>query len=470
MAEAIQSAHMIAICGVGMAPLAVMLKERGVAVSGCDQAAFPPMSEVLAEAGVQVALGFSPEHLEPEPDLVVVGNAIPASNPEARWVEERGLRRWSFPETLSRLFLEGRRPLVVAGTHGKTTTTGMLARALQVAGLDPGYLVGGLVRDLGRFAQSGSGEFFVVEGDEYDSAYFDKRPKFLHYRPSAAIITSIEFDHADIYRSLEEVKQAFGAFVGLLPAGAPLVVCADDPVVQATVAKSRARLVTYGIGPGAVWRAAGIAAARSGMEFDVFYRGRPMGRRLRLGLSGRMNVSNSLAVYALCRELGVAEDAVVEALAEFRGAARRQEVIGEASGVVVVDDFAHHPSAVAATLAAMRARFDGRRLWAVFEPRSNTSRRAVFQRHYAESLAAADCVVVSAVYSKPNDPLRPEEMLSTTRLVEDLRAAGRHAWSADGPDEILARLPGELRRGDVVVCMSNGAFGNLPRRLLAALA
>ncbi len=471
MSERVERVHLVAVCGVGMAPLAVMLKERGITVTGCDRAAFAPMSDVLAQAGIEIAQGFSPGHLdESQPDLVVIGNAIPATNEEAAEVERRGLRRWSFPETVSRLFLEGREPLVVAGTHGKTTTTGMLARSLEVAGTDPGYLVGGLVRDLGRFAREGSGRFFVIEGDEYDSAYFDKRPKFVHYRPSAAIVTSIEFDHADIYRDLDHVKQAFRALAEQLPEGAPLVGCADSAEVGRTIEHvGRGRFVSYGLREGR-WRAAAIDCGTDATRFDILYGGSIERRGMRLAVPGRMNVANALAVYALCRELGVAGEAVAEALATFRGAARRQEVVGEASGVVVIDDFAHHPTAVAATLEALRERFEGRRLWAVFEPRSNTSRRAVFQQRYAEALAAADCVAVSAVYQKPNDPLAAEEMLSTDRLVSDLVRSGRTAWCADGPEAILERLPGELRAGDVVVCMSNGAFGDLPRRLLAALA
>ncbi len=471
MREKIERVHLIAACGVGMAPLAVMLKEKGLQVTGCDRAAFPPMSDVLRAAGIELASGFSPEHLSPQPDLTVVGNAIPASNEEAREVERLGIRRWSFPETVSRLFLDDRQSLVVTGTHGKTTTTGLLARSLEVAGLDPGYLVGGLVRDLGQFARAGSGRPFVIEGDEYDSAYFDKRPKFLHYRPSAAIVSSIEFDHADIYRDLEHVRQAFRELAELLPQGAPLVGCGDCGNLRSTLrGVGRGRLIEYGYGLSSEWEwhAALREEDEAGLRFDVFRRGRKEDR-LVLRLCGRMNVLNALSVYVLCRELGVDRRAVAETLLSFRGAARRQEVVGERGGVLVVDDFAHHPTAVAATLDALRGRYPQRRLCAVFEPRSNTSRRAVFQDDYATALARADIAVVSAVYRKENDPLSEEQMLSVPRLLESLRAAGLKAWSADGPEEILERLPRELGAGDLVVCMSNGAFGGLPRRLLDAL-
>jgi UDP-N-acetylmuramate: L-alanyl-gamma-D-glutamyl-meso-diaminopimelate ligase len=452
-----------------MAPLAVLLDRAGHRVTGSDRAFFPPMSEVLAGTGIRVFEGFAPENLASRPDLVIVGNAVPKTNEEAREAERLGLERMSFPQAVEEFFLAGKRTLVVAGTHGKTTTTGMLARALQVAGLEPGYLVGGLVRDLGEFARAAAGDYFVIEGDEYDSAYFDKEPKFLHYQPSAAIVTSVEFDHADIYRDLAHVQAAFTRLARLLPAGAPLVGHGDCENLHAAIRDAGAfRLVTYGVGADNDWRAVALQRTEHGTIFEARYRGHREAT-LELALSGEVNALNALAVYALCVDLGVDRGAVAEALRSYRGAARRQELLGEQRGIAVVDDFAHHPTAVAATLAALRQRHPERRLVAVFEPRSNTSRRAIFQEQYAEALAAADRVVVSEVYSKDNDPLGPEERLSTDRLIADLRTAGRQAWTAAGPDAILDRLVGELEAGDIVVCMSNGAFGNLPRRLLDAL-
>jgi UDP-N-acetylmuramate: L-alanyl-gamma-D-glutamyl-meso-diaminopimelate ligase len=438
-----------------MAPLAVMLKAAGHEVTGSDQAAFPPMSEVLARSGIEILKGFSPDYLDPAPDLVVVGNAVPSSNPEAEAAEAARLPKMSFPEALSRFFLAERKSLVVSGTHGKTTTTGMLASALQVAGLDPGFLVGGLVRDLGDFAKAGSGEFFIVEGDEYDSAYFDKRPKFVHYRPHAAILTSIEFDHADIYRDLDHVKSAFSDLVDLVPAGSPIIACSDYPAVVEVLARAAAKPVTYGLGGEGDWQVRGAGAAES--------------TPVRMRLGGAMNALNGLAVFALCRELGIDTSAVLEALSGYEGAARRQEVVGRPGGIVVIDDFAHHPTAVLSTLGAIRGAYPGKRLVAVFEPRSNTSRRAVFQDRYLEALSGADLIAISEVFAKANDPLTPEQMLSTERLVEQLSAQGRSAWSAEGPEAILERLAAEVRAGDVVVCMSNGAFGGLPRKLVAAI-
>jgi len=452
-----------------MAPLACMLKQAGYRVTGSDNAAFPPMSGVLADAGIKVLEGFDACHLSPAPDLVIVGNAVPRSNVEAAEAERLQLEKMSFPQALARFFIADRASLVVAGTHGKTTTTGMLASALLAAGENPGYLVGGLVRDLGDFASCGSGRYFVIEGDEYDCAYFDKRPKFIHYRPAAAIVTSIEFDHADIYRDLDHVKSAFSSFAQLVAADGVVVGCGDCPSVAETIgAASPARLVSYGFGDGNDWQARGLETDDGVTSFGVAWRGRDEGV-VKLRLAGKMNVLNALATFALCRELGVDAARVREALASYRGAARRQELIGEAAGVAVIDDFAHHPTAVEATLEAMRRMFAGRRLIAVFEPRSNTSRRAVFQHRYAAALSSADVAVVSTVYAKSNDPLSAEQVLSTEELVAELGRAGTEAWSANGPEAILQMLPPRLARGDVVVCMSNGVFGNLPRRLVDAL-
>ncbi|MFT4571427.1 MAG: UDP-N-acetylmuramate: L-alanyl-gamma-D-glutamyl-meso-diaminopimelate ligase [Candidatus Binatia bacterium] len=461
--------HLSGICGVGMAPVAVMLKEAGFRVTGSDKAAFPPMSEVLAAAGITVMEGYGPANLDPRPDLVVIGNALTRTNPEAVAVEEAGIDRISFPEAVERFFLPGKRSLVVAGTHGKTTTTGMLAHCLAIAGEDPGFLVGGLVRDLGVLARRGEGQWFVIEGDEYDTAYFDKGPKFLHYAPSAAIVTSVEFDHADIYTDVEHVKSSFRKLADLIPSGAPLVGCVDYPhLLDAVDGVGAGKFIGYGESDGALWQLGPVAVDERGTRFTPRFRGKVQ-PELRVGLVGAMNALNALAVTALWNELGLDKAALVEGLASYRGAARRQEILGEASGVVVIDDFAHHPTAVAASLAAIRERFPTRRIWAAFEPRSNTSRRAVFQQRYTDALAAADCVALGAVYAKPNDPLSADEMLSTERIIADLVADGTVAWTEDGPDAILERLLLEVREGDVVVAMSNGAFGGLPRRLLAAL-
>lgn len=456
-----------------MAPLAVLLKKAGHRVTGSDKAAYPPMSDVLREQGIDIMSGFDAAHLDPRPDLVIVGNAVPASNVEARAAQALGIERMSFPQAVAEYFIGDRKSLVVAGTHGKTTTTGMLARALEQAGRSPGYLIGGLVRDFGEFARAADGPYFVIEGDEYDSAFFDKRPKFVHYRPHAAILTSVEFDHADIYADLGAVRAAFADLGTRIPVDGLLVGCADyRDVVDIVAPKVRGRFISYGSVRDAAqscdWYLGGLQANAVGQTFDACYRG-SVEARITLSVPGRMNALNALAVFVLCRELGVDQAAVVAGLARFVGAARRQEKVGEEAGVVVIDDFAHHPTAVQATLEAIRERYVGHRIVAVFEPRSNTSRRRIFQEQFTQALAVADVAVLSAVYAKENDPLTAESMLSTDTIVRDLAARGRSAWCADGPDEILARLPGELHAGDVVVCMSNGAFGSLPRRLVEQL-
>jgi UDP-N-acetylmuramate: L-alanyl-gamma-D-glutamyl-meso-diaminopimelate ligase len=468
MAEKSKHIHFIAICGVGMAPMAVMLRDAGHRITGSDVAAYPPMGDMLREAGIEVKLAFDAKNLEPRPDLVVVGNAVTRSNPEAQAVEQLGIEKTSFPAALGRFILKpGMKSLVVAGTHGKTTTTGMLAHCLATAGADPGYLVGGLVRDLGKLAAAGAGEYFVVEGDEYDTAYFDKGPKFLHYKPSAVILTSVEFDHADIYTDVEHVKSSFRKLAGIIPPTGPLVACMDYPHLLSAIDKAgKYRLVPYGMKAPEGWEPREIHVGPEGCEFALHWKGR-RDAKLKLSLGGSMNALNATAVYALCREMGVELGAVAEGLRTYKGAARRQEIVGEKDGITVVDDFAHHPTAVGLTIEAIRGRFPKRRLWAIFEPRSNTSRRAVFQQAYADALANADCVALSAVFRKDNDPLKPEEMLSTDKLIADLGARGIPAWTEAGPDEILARLRSEMREGDVALCMSNGAFGGLPRKLLA---
>jgi UDP-N-acetylmuramate: L-alanyl-gamma-D-glutamyl-meso-diaminopimelate ligase len=457
--------HMIAACGVGMSALAALLKQAGHEVTGSDQAAYPPASTLLESLGVRVALGWDPAHLDGA-DLVVCGNAVRRTNPEAVAATERGLPMTSFPQAMEQIFLAGRRPLVVAGTHGKTTSSSMLAWVLTATGRAPGYLIGGAPLNLPSAAELGTGPEFVIEGDEYDSAYFDKEPKFLHYHPAHLLLTAIEFDHADIYADLAAVTRAFRRLVEGLSVDAGLIACSDFPVVREVVGARPA--CWFGVGRGAAWRVDDLDDDGR-TTFTVRERGRAV-VRMAIDAPGAINARNALGVLLVAHELGLGWSEAADALAEFRGVRRRQEVVADAGGITVIDDFAHHPTAVRLTLDAMRKRFPGRRVVAVFEPRSNTSRRAVFQDAYVEALSRASVAAVSAVYAKPNDPLTADQMLSTDRLVADLERRKTHAWSAEGPDAILERLPGDLRSGDVVVCMSNGSFGNLPRRLLALLA
>jgi UDP-N-acetylmuramate: L-alanyl-gamma-D-glutamyl-meso-diaminopimelate ligase len=458
--------HLIAACGVGMSALAGLLRAAGHQVTGSDEQAYPPASTLLEQLGIAVLPGWDPARVEAA-DVVVCGNAVRRTNPEAAAAEACGARMLSFPAALAELFLAGRRPLVVAGTHGKTTSSAMLAWVLARTGRDPGFLIGGVPCDTGTSFAVGGGPWFVVEGDEYDSAYFDKQPKFVHYRPEMLLLTAVEFDHADIYRDLAHVKEAFRRVVGLLPPGAPLVACGDHPHLLDVLGGTRARVLRYGTGAGNEWRVTDLAD--DGVtRFTVRERDRNV-CEVRLKVPGAMNATNALGVLLVAREAGVGWDEGAAALAEFGGVRRRQEVVSETGGVTVVDDFAHHPTAVAGTLAALRDRYPGRRLRAVFEPRSNTSRRRIFEREFIDALAAADEVVLAAVFVKTSDPIPADERLRPELVVEELGRRGVQARTIDGVPAIRDYLVASSRPGDVVAIMSNGAFGGLPRLLGEAL-
>jgi UDP-N-acetylmuramate: L-alanyl-gamma-D-glutamyl-meso-diaminopimelate ligase len=466
--------YFIAIAGTGMGSLAGLLKARGLEVLGSDSRLYPPMSTALEQWGIPAHVGFRAEHvIEARPDLVVIGNAVRADNPEALAAIEEGLPYLSFPDALYRLAIEGKHSVVIAGTHGKTTTTALVAKLLDAAGRDPSLLVGGYSLDFAGSFRNGRGSHFVVEGDEYDTAFFDKTPKFLHYGARTAVLTSVEFDHADIYRDLEHVKQAFRALVEGLPADGTLVAAVNHPGVRDVVAGAPCRCVGYGLGPEGdpEWRAANVRAEAGATRFEVRRAGAALAEA-RLPLFGRFNVENALGAVAAAAALGVPAERAVAALAGFRGVKRRQEVRGEARGVLVVDDFAHHPTAVAGSIASLRERFPGRRLVAVFEPRTNTSRRAVFQQAYAEAFDGADRVVVSVVPDGPIYSATGEvaERFSSPRLAEDISERGTPAVAIDGVDAIVAYLARECRPGDVVLVMSNGDFGNVWGRLLDALS
>lgn len=460
--------HLIAIAGVGMATLAAMLKERGYRVTGSDQGVYPPMSDFLAQAGIAVMSGYRADNLHPAPDLVIVGNAVSRTNPEVAALLESGLPYLSFPQALGQFFLAGKRPLVVAGTHGKTTSTALLGWVLEKAGRQPGVLLGGLSKNFGRGYQLGAGEFFAVEGDEYDSAFFDKGPKFLHYRPQAVLLNAVEFDHADIYRDLEHVKDAFTRLLALVPSGAPLLVCRDFPAALEVARAAQKPFSTFGLHAEAEWCAQDVTDDGARLSFAVYHHRRELGR-FATPLMGWMNVRNALGVSALCATLGLSAAEIAPGLASFLGVERRQELVGEVDGVTIIDDFAHHPTAVTVTLAAVRLRYPNRRLWAVFEPRSNTCRRRIFQQPLTTALALADRVVIGPVYTKPQDPLAAAELFSPAELAADLQAVGKEAHSGQGVDEICAFLTDACRPGDVVLVMSNGAFGGLPRKLFRQL-
>jgi UDP-N-acetylmuramate: L-alanyl-gamma-D-glutamyl-meso-diaminopimelate ligase len=458
--------HLIAICGVGMSALAGMLKERGYDVSGSDDNVYPPMSTVLERLGIGIRQGFCAENLADRPDLVVVGNKVSRNNPEVEALLASGVPYVSFPQALAELFLTKQRGVVVAGTHGKTTSTALLAWVLEQAGRHPSMMVGGDALDFGGNYRLGSGEFFVIEGDEYDTAFFDKGPKFLHYRPQAVLLTAVEFDHADIYRDVEHVKAAFAQFVRLLPAAAPLAVAADFPHAL-QVAALHSASTTFGLGEQAEWRAAHLRDDGGHTIFEILHRGK-VECTAAIAQPGAINARNALGVFLLATSLGLSTAEILPALASFGGVARRQEVVGEFNGITLIDDFAHHPTAVAGVIAAVRLRYGSRRLWAVFEPRSNTSRRKVFQHEYVDAFAAADRVIISEVFHKQTDAVAASDLFSPEQLVADLLVGGTHAQAIAVVDEIAATLSREARSGDVILLMSNGSFGELRYKLVGA--
>ncbi len=454
--------HFSGVCGTAMAAVAAELHRRGVRVTGSDAATYPPMSTFLAGAGVPVAEGFAAGNLEPAPNLVVVGNALSRGNPEVEAVLDRGLAYCSLPELLGWAFLPGKIPLVVTGTHGKTTTSALCAWALHRAGQDPSWLVGGVPGGLERGFRVGTGPVFVLEGDEYDTAFFDKRSKFLHYRPRVLVLNNLEYDHADIFDDLDAVRRSFRHLLRVVPGSGRVVANADDPEVAALARDAPCPVVTYGVRTrDADW------VGEPGPD-RVRVRG-PGGRQaeVRHPLVGRHQAWNVLAAVAALDAVGLPLGAVAAAVASFRGVRRRAELRGEARGVAVYDDFAHHPTAIRGTLEGFRDRFPGRRVWALVEPRSNTMRRRVFQDALAGAFGAADRVCVRQVPDPHKVP--PAERLDVGRLVRDLRARGVRADAFPDAAAIVARVAADARPGDVVVVLSNGGFEGIHGRLLDAL-
>jgi len=449
-----------------MAPLAGMLAESGYRVSGSDTGVYPPASTLLDSLGIRWTNGFNAANLDPAPDIVVLGNALSRGNPEVEAVLDNQIPYRSLPQTLEEFFLPGHDSLVVTGTHGKTTTTSMLSWILHHAGRRPNFLIGGVAENFGRSFGLGGGDEFVLEGDEYDSAFFDKAPKFLHYHPREVIITSLEFDHADIYENLAAIELQFRRMVNLVPRRGRIVAWDESEKVRGVVQNAFCPVETYGFTPGVDWLAGDLEIADGETRFRVSRQGSEVAR-ISMSLAGRHNVLNAVAAIAIAHGRGVSGDAIADAMAEFRGVLRRLEVKGESSGVLVVDDFAHHPTAIRVTIDAARHRWPGRRLWAVFEPRSNTMRRRVFETDLAESLAAADTAVLGAV-NRAN-LLSDEERMSPSRVLEAVRKAGRKAEGFDSAEEIAEYLAAETRPGDLVLIMSNGSFDGLCGKLLGKL-
>lgn len=444
-----------------MASVAVALKERGLAVTGSDHHAYPPMSTFLADQGIKVISGYAEANLDPAPDLVVVGNALSRGNPEVEAILDRQLHYASLPEVFRELFLRGKRSLVVAGTHGKTTTASLLAWVLDRSGLAPGYLIGGLPNNFGQGCRMAQGEWFVLEGDEYDTAFFDKRSKFVHYLPELAILNNLEFDHADIFENLAAVQKTFSHLIRLVPRRGRLVVNGDDPNLAPLLPEAPCPVQRFGLAEGNDLRASAVRPVGAGMVFRLG------DADFRLGLSGEFNLRNALGVIAAARYCGLSDTQIQAGFDTFQGVKRRMEVRGVARGVTVIDDFGHHPTAIRDTVKALRGRFVGARLWAVFEPRSNTTRRRVFQSALVDALSEADLAVVAQVARLTLLP--PEDRLDPDRLIADLEARGKEAVYLPDPDQIVDYVASRAREGDVVCVFSNGGFGGIHGRLLERL-
>jgi UDP-N-acetylmuramate: L-alanyl-gamma-D-glutamyl-meso-diaminopimelate ligase len=459
-----------------MATLAAMLKHKGFDVQGSDRDVYPPMSDFLASEGIRTLIGYRAEHITSDLGLVVVGNAISRGNVELEEVLDRKMRYSSLPEAIREHFLWGARSIVIAGTHGKTTTTALAGWLLTDGGADPSMLVGGIARNFGEGGASyriGHGRDFVIEGDEYDSAFFDKTAKFLKYLPDIAVINNVEFDHADIYADMDAVMVAFRRLVNLVPRRGLLLIGADSPGARAlvtppstAVAAPVSRVETFGLGDGLDWQAHDIEATSEGTQFRVRRRGSPFGT-FQMALVGAYNVRNALAAIAVAAEVGVAAGRIGDGLKRFAGVKRRLELIGVAGGVTIFDDFAHHPTAVGETLAGLRASHPDARIWAVFEPRSASSCRRVFQADFARAFAPADRVLIAPIF---RSTLPESERLSVPQLVRELNAGGQSARDEDSVDDIIGAIVRDHRPGDIVVLMSNGGFGGIHQKLLRALA
>jgi UDP-N-acetylmuramate: L-alanyl-gamma-D-glutamyl-meso-diaminopimelate ligase len=461
----VKRVHFIGICGTAMATLAVMLKERGIDVRGSDDHAYPPMSELLEQHGIKPFDGYKAEHVSTETDTVVIGNAVSRGNPEVEVVLSQRMNYVSLPELVRDEFLRSSLSIVISGTHGKTTTSFMTAWLLAEFGLDPGFFIGGVSKNFATSGRVGRGQTFVIEGDEYDSAFFDKTAKFFKYLPKIVVVGGVEFDHADIYRDLDELRVAFRSLIQLLPREGRAILCSDDREALALREEAACTVETFGVSDDADWRAIDIRQETERTIFDVLYRGKKAAR-ISLPLLGVFNVRNALAAIAVASAVGVPPEETENSFKSFKGVKRRLEVSGIVKDITVYDDFAHHPTAVKETLIALRSVPEGGRIFVIFEPRSATACRRVFQREFSEALSFADKVVVAPVY---RSTLPVEERLSEARLVADLSARGVDACHVPIVEEIVEMIAREARSGDRIIVMSNGDFGGIHHRLLKQL-
>lgn len=462
----IKNIYLIAICGTGMAALAGLLKKAGYRVTGSDANIYPPMSTLLNDAGIEIFPGYKKENISSDIDLVIVGNAVSKTNEEVQAVLEAGISYTSFPAALSKFFLEGRKSLVVTGTHGKTTTTSLLSWVLESSQRKPGFMVGGWLKNFDSNHQVPQGEYFVTEGDEYDSAFFDKGPKFLHYRPDASILTGIEFDHADIFSDLDQIKQVFRDYVGLIKSDGVILVKSDDNNIRDVIKSAECNIETYGFEDGADWRIENYRFEKGFGHFSLSFKSQPRGD-FQLAMMGRHNVENAAAVAGLCFNLGLTADEINKGFQTFKGIKRRQEIVGEKKGITVIDDFAHHPTAIDLTIDAVKKAYPGQRVWAVFEPRSATSRRKVFEESFPKSFLKADRVVIAGLFAP--EKIKEEERLDAEGVTASIREMGGVADYIPQVDDIVEFIIKNSNSGDVILVMSSGGFDGIHKKILEGL-
>ncbi len=464
--EKIKNIHLIAVCGTAMGALASMLKDLGFNVTGSDNNVYPPMSDFLKGRGIDIICGFNEKNISYRPDLVVIGNTVSKDNPEAAATLKTGLNYCSMPQAINRFLVSGKKPLVITGTHGKTTTSSILAWILYCAGFDPSFVIGGILKDFNCNYRLGKGDYIVLEGDEYDTAFFDKGPKFLHYNPFMAVLTSVEFDHADIFTNLDHVKKTFAGFVDKILPQKTLVAFDGDGNVNELAKNIKCRVVKYGNNTSTGWRLGTVSIAPPWTFFEVLKHDALYGK-FKTELMGEHNLLNSLAAIVLTDALEIPSSAVEKAFETFGGVRRRQEVRGCKNGITVMDDFAHHPTAVRETIRGVKPYYNKGRIIAVFEPRTNSSMRNVFQNIYPDSFDDADIVCIR----KPSllDKIPPNERFSSEKLVKDLKDRGKDAHYFNDTDSIIDFLTKEAKSGDLVLIMSNGGFDNIHQRLLELL-
>lgn len=459
--------HLMGICGTAMASLAGLLKDRGFKITGSDLNPYPPMSTQLESLGINIMKGYKAENLHPKPDFVIVGNVISASNEEAQELNRLGIPFTSLPKAMGEFIIQNRESIVISGTHGKTTTTSMMSWVAEVQGVKPGFLIGGIAKNFSQSFKNPEGNYFVIEGDEYDTAYFDKVPKFVHYKPKHVILTSVEFDHADIYKDLQAVKDSFAKLMHLIPENGTLLACADDVNVMELRKLARCKnSYSYGIGKGD-FQAEILSQDEKGVNFQVRHGGEVLGPYL-VSLTGDYNILNATAVIGLSKCLGFSQSNIKKALESFEGVKRRQEILGEPNGILVIEDFAHHPTAVRETVKGIQKKYPNRKVFSVFEPRSATSRRKVFQKDYVEAFKGSHEVLLAKAFDQSK--IDEENRFSSHELVADLRDSGVTAEDFDSADQIVSALKARAKRGDVILIMSNGGFDGIYVKLMNALA